>query len=175
MKNNFIKKTLSTLTICALLPLNCLTTSANNCSDTRWKGGSGGCDSTWSYVYEKNHAYTYGQDRKCSVRPKDDATSIYVYNKSTKKAKVTVMATNHNSGIVPNDCPAHYDNRGVPDQYKYKELSKVWYVPSKSERFIPQYIKENFLKNAHVHFETTGTNGLWSPDSVGWYPNADVK
>lgn len=87
MKNNFIKKTLSTLTICALLPLNCLTTSANNCSDTRWKGGSGGCDATLSYVYEKNHAYSYA-----SVKNNKGKTASDTQNWDRAEASVKAYA-----------------------------------------------------------------------------------
>ena len=157
------------------MPFNCLIASANNCSDTRWTGYTGwdcydGECSRYSYVYEDFKGDKNGQDRKCSIRLKQDDTSVYVYNKSSKKATVKVMGT-HYSPITPGNAATH--NSDYKNQFS--DLREKWYVPAKSERLIPQYIYENGWEYAHIHFETKGTNGLWSPDSVGWYPNADIK
>lgn len=171
-----IKKTVAILAVCTSLPFNCLIASANNCSDTSWKGYTGAdlyngeCSRDYSFVVEGNKGSSKGKDRKCSIRRKLDDTSVYVYNKSSKKATVTVNGT-HYSPITPGNAATYNDDY----KNQFPDLDEIVYVPAKSERLIPQYIKENGWTYAHIHFETKGTYGLWSPDSVGWYPNADIK
>ena len=101
-----------------------------------------------------------------SIRDKGDDSSIYVYNKSSKTVEVKVW------GEFDWLFPAFYD---ITWCNGYEDIStSEWRVPRYSERFIPQYINEREFKYAHVHFTTSGTNGLWSADSSGWYPNADT-
>lgn len=168
MKKKFIKVLMVTSSICALMPFSSLSASAvKNNWDSKWTGGSGYCGGQYpginSYCESKNT--TSGTKRACSIRDKGDDSSIYVYNKSSKTVEVKVW------GESDWLFPVRYDITWC-DGYK-KISTSEWKVPRYSERFIPQYINEREFKYAHVHFTTSGTNGLWSADSSGWYPNAD--
>ena len=156
--------------LCSLTTLNGMTVGAvKNNWDSEWTGGSGYCNTQYggihSYCSSKNDGG--GRNRACCIRDKGDTSSIYVYNKSSKAAIVKVWGEN---GII---YLAKYDTTWC-DGYTNISTNK-WSVPKKSQRFIPQYIGERGFTYAHVHFDTTGTNGLWSADSSGWYPNADPK
>ena len=189
MRNKSITALLLATSICTLIPLNGLTANcAKNCADSAWSGGignasgdNGDCHKYWSYCYEdqygflvKNSGDKNGKRRMCSVRHKKDDSSVYVYNQSSTRVKVEVMGTAGESGTFPTsgDCwSVDYYLR----KKGFSELRKTWYVPGKQARVIPQYIYEKGWSHAHVHFLTSGTYGLWSPDVSGWYKNADIK
>lgn len=181
MKNKFIKALLLTTSICATIPFNGLAVSAkNNCADSPWKGGEGGCSSTFSHCWEKdgflvtNTGDSTGKYRKCSVRCKKDDSSVYVYNQSSTEVKVEVMGTWGGNGNYPT-CGDSWSVSDTLRRKGYKDLPKTWYVPANSKRFIPQYINEKGWGYAHIHFITSGTYGFWSPDSVGSYSNANKQ
>ena len=159
MKNKFIKAFAAVTTIFSLLSVNCLSANAKgNIDNTSWVGGSPKCDEFNSYN---------GQGRGCIVRSKTDTTSIYVWNTSETTSKVTVWGESSKYSFAKID-PTWCD--GYTTLYTNK-----WSVPKQAERLIPQYIGERSdLSYAHVHFTTIGTKGYWSPDSVGWYPNANI-
>lgn len=169
MKKKLISLLTITSSICALIPFNCLNANAvKNNWDSEWKGGTGYCYGEFGGIHSlcAEKYETCGRDRACCIRPKGDTSSIYVYNKSSKSVKVTVWG--ENSYITPARKTA-----SATECSGYTKIStNVWSVPKYSERFIPQYIKENRYTYAHAHFDTSGTSGLWSSDSSGWYPNA---
>lgn len=165
MKNKFIKAFAITSSVCALMSFNCMTASAvKNDWDSSWTGGTAVCNLN-SYCSSKNDGD--GRNRACCIRDKGDTSSIYVYNKSSKAVDVTVW------GEFSWQNPIRIDPTWC-DGYTKISTNK-WSVPKNSERFIPQYIGEKGLSYAHVHFNTSNTNGLWSADSSGFYPNADKK
>lgn len=175
MKKSFMRTLAVTSSIFALLPFNCLSANAvKNDWDTSWKGGGTSfeyCNDKYGGIHSLCSAKsdTSGRNRSCCIREKGDYSSIYVYNKSSKAVEVKVWG--ENSFISPN-----LDSDTATKCKGYTSIStNSWSVPKYSERFIPQYIKENKFTYAHIHFNTAGTNGLWSADSSGWYPNADTK
>ena len=166
MKNKFLKKLLITASVCAMLPINCFSANAGNSWDSPWAGGTPDCDPSFSYCASRYARPGSNGTGACSVRTKTDTTSIYVYNKSNKNAVVKVWGENNLLTYKKTDVTTYSNWQRIP--------TNRWSVPKNSERFIPQYIGERKDTTlAHVHFVTGGTSGVWSADSVNWYPNAD--
>lgn len=124
-----------------------------NTADSSWTGGSTTC------FGEFNNGV------HCYHRRKYNSTSIYVKNSSSKNAKISVF------GEYSMYYPMRYDVSYYYNDYTQKITKGTTdiTIPANSERLVQQFIHENGFKYAHVHFTTSGTNGVWSPDSVGSY------
>lgn len=167
MKNKVIKTLAITLSMCAIAPLGSFSASAKtNNWDSAWTGGSGYCNTKFgtihSYCDSKNTSA--GTKRACCVRDKGDSSSMYIYNKSSKAVEVKFW------GEISWIDPARFWV-GQCEEYPRSYFDCKVEVPANSERLVPQFINENGYDYAHVHFDTSDTNGLWSADSTGWYPS----
>lgn len=138
--------------------------------DSSWEGGT-----FENYNYQaplSKHCTKYSFTvcaQYCYCRKKTDYSSVYVYNKSGKDAKVDVFAANKMGGGYNNapDATTASVNYSGPGSVNCRDIK----IGAHQERKIYQYIKENRACGggayAHMHFKTPGTSGVWSPDCSG--------
>ena len=175
----FKKKTKTTIVIASLGTLlfsNSITTNAvtymynhykvtyPNTYDTSWEGGN-------VFGSDYNLPTKYCGDKSlsafakyCYCRTKTNDSSIYVYNKSNKDAKVDVFA----GDLMQSGNELILWSTQAGSYYSKKLTVYDLTIPKKSERKIYQFIYENRSRGgrpgAHMHFTTSNTYGVWSPD-----------
>ena len=114
---------------------------------------SASAGNTGNTSWEAGHEY---------VRPKYDCTSIYVQNVSViYSTKVSVYGRDYSSN--ENKMVNTYDGRTI--------VTTGLTLPPNCERFIRQFVHENYYPMACISFYNGNTAcGQWSPDSVGSNP-----
>ena len=101
------------------------------------------------------------------LRRKYDSTSIYVKNEGGTSVYMNVYGK-----VSPTDI--YKQGVGTKGNTSYQTYGIT--IPGNSERLVRQFINELGYKYAYVEFWSTSANsssGVWSPDSVGSYTNAN--
>lgn len=102
-----------------------------------------------------------------SGRLKENDTSTYVYytNGPTTRTLFSVHG-------------GYYTTFGSYNELKNCTIGDSAEIPVNSQRLIKQYVYEwgysyAFLGGCNNTYPYQNISGLWSPDSVGWYPSAN--